>query len=230
MSQLLHRFARRRDHLEAGNLLRSLTETINVNAATFAVSGVTMTVNWDILNGSSSATNAFRPGEQVTGPLELFNGVVYFGSFTTDVQANNACSFGYSRLWAVDYIEHQGTDIHAPVGRLPNPTAGGADVVTYDSTTPGYAALQNGLLMGVSIAARPRCTAASEVSETDPYVGSSQQRYHVTDATPPQFELVAQISGQGSGAPGEGAVATIGLSLSNPPIQVQTVGTVRRVE
>ncbi|MCA8956108.1 MAG: pyridoxal phosphate-dependent aminotransferase [Planctomycetes bacterium] len=29
MSQLLHRFARRRDHLEAGNLLRSLTETIN---------------------------------------------------------------------------------------------------------------------------------------------------------------------------------------------------------
>ena len=26
------------------------------------------------------------------------------------------------------------------------------------------------------------------------------------------------------------AVATIGLSLSNPPIQVQTVGTVRRVE
>lgn len=83
--------------------------------------------------------------------------------------------------------------------------------------------------MGVGIAARPRCSAASETSETDPYVGGTQQRYHVTDASPAQFELVAQLSGQGSGADG-GAVATIGLNLTTPPIQVQTVGAVRRVE
>jgi type IV pilus assembly protein PilY1 len=220
------------DLLEDGtavNRVVSLTETINVNPTTFAFTGVDMTVNWDILNGASNALDALRPGEQVTGPLELFNGVVYFGSFTTDVQANNACSFGYSRLWAVDYIENDG-DIHTPVGRLPATTSGGPERVAYDSTTPGYANLQNGLLMGVSIAARPRCTASSEVSETDPYVGSAQQRYHVTDASAPQFELVAQISGQGSGGPDGGAVATIGLSLTTPPIQVQTVGSVRRVE
>ncbi|MBK8588041.1 MAG: hypothetical protein IPN77_02740 [Sandaracinaceae bacterium] len=51
----------------------------------------------------------------------------------------------------------------------------------------------------------------------------------MTDAAPAQFELVAQISGQGTGA-GGGAVATIGLSVTTPPIQVQTVGAVRRVE
>ncbi|MCA9578066.1 MAG: PilC/PilY family type IV pilus protein [Polyangiales bacterium] len=220
------------DLLEDGgavNRVVSLTETINVNPSNFTVTGVDVAVNWDILNGASNAQDALRPGEQVTGPLELFNGVVYFGSFTTDVEADNACSFGYSRLWAVDYIDNDG-DIHKPVGRLPNPIVGNADLIAYDSSTPGYEQLENGLLMGVSIAARPRCSAANEVSETDPYVGSSTQRYHVTDASPPQFELVAQISGQGSGGPDGGSVATLGLSLTAPPIQVQTVGAVRRVE
>ena len=84
--------------------------------------------------------------------------------------------------------------------------------------------------MGVGIAARPRCNSSDEPpGETDPYVGTSQTRHHVTNAAPPQFELVAQISGQGAGADG-GAVATIGLSVTTPPIQVQTVGAVRRVE
>lgn len=219
------------DMLEDGtavNRLVSLTETINVNTSTFAITGVDMTVNWDILNGPASATDSLRPGEQVTGPLELFNGVVYFGTFVTDVQANNACSFGYSRLWGVDYIEHVGSDINRAVGRLPHPVTS-VQTVAFDNTVPGFSGLQNGLLMGVGIAARPRCSAANEVSETDPYVGGTQQRYHVTDASPPQFELVAQLSGQGSGTDG-GAVATIGLNLTSPPIQVQTVGSVRRVE
>jgi hypothetical protein len=206
----------------------SLTETINVNTTSFALQGVDVEVNWDILNGGSTATNALRPGEQVTGPLELFNGVVYFGTFTTDVQANNACSFGYSRLWAVDYIEHVGTDIHQPVGELPHPVTANL-MVAFDSNIPGYEGLENGLLMGVGIAARPRCSTSQEVSETDPYLGTSGTRYHVTDASAPQFELVAQLSGQGSGADG-GSVATLNLSVETPPIQVQTVGAVRRVE
>ena len=212
----------------AVNRMVSLTETINVNTSTFAFSGVDMTVNWDFLNGNASASDQLRPGEQITGPLELFNGVVYFGSFVTNVQANDACSFGYSRLWGIDYTEHVGTNIHQPVGRLPHP-ATNVQTVAFDSTVPGFSGLENGLLMGVGIAARPRCSAASETSETDPYVGGTQQRYHVTDASPAQFELVAQLSGQGSGADG-GAVATIGLNLTTPPIQVQTVGAVRRVE
>lgn len=219
------------DILEDGsavNRMVSLTETINVNTSTFAFSGVDMTINWNFLNGGASATDQLRPGEQITGPLELFNGVVYFGSFVTNVQANDACSFGYSRLWGIDYVEHVGTNLNQPVGRLPHP-ATGVQTVAFDSSVPGFSGLENGLLMGVGIAARPRCSAANETSETDPYVGGSQQRYHVTNASPPQFELVAQLSGQGSGADG-GAVATIGLNLTTPPIQVQTVGAVRRVE
>ncbi|MBK6813103.1 MAG: hypothetical protein IPG81_30365 [Sandaracinaceae bacterium] len=220
------------DLLEDGsavNRVVSLTETINVNTTTFAFTGVDMTVNWDILNGPANSLNALRPGEQVTGPLELFNGVVYFGTFVTEVEANNACSFGYSRLWAVDYIEHVGSNLNEPVGRLPHPVTQ-VETVAFDHNVPGFQSLENGLLMGVGIAARPRCNSSDEPpGETDPYVGTSQTRHHVTNAAPPQFELVAQISGQGAGADG-GAVATIGLSVTTPPIQVQTVGAVRRVE
>ncbi len=221
------------DMLEDGtamNRVVSLTETINVNTTLFTFTGVDMTVNWDILNGPANSPNSLRPGEQVTGPLELFNGVVYFGTFVTDVQANNACSFGYSRLWGVDYVEHVGSNLHEPVARLPHPTIDDTEMVAFDHTISGFESLQNGLLMGVGIAARPRCNSSDEPpGETDPYLGNPQARHHVTDAAPAQFELVAQISGQGTGA-GGGAVATIGLSVTTPPIQVQTVGAVRRVE
>ncbi|MBK8588040.1 MAG: hypothetical protein IPN77_02735 [Sandaracinaceae bacterium] len=125
------------DLLEDGsavNRVVSLTETINVNTTTFAFTGVDMTVNWDILNGPANSPNSLRPGEQVTGPLELFNGVVYFGTFVTDVQANNACSFGYSRLWGVDYVEHVGSNLHEPVARLPHPTIDDTETVAFDHT------------------------------------------------------------------------------------------------
>jgi hypothetical protein len=131
-----------------------------------------------------------------------------------------------------------GRRLHRARGQQPQ-RAGGApsaprdrrtETVAFDHTIPGFQSLENGLLMGVGIAARPRCNSSDEPpGETDPYVGNPQARHHVTDAAPAQFELVAQISGQGSGA-GGGAVATIGLSVTTPPIQVQTVGAVRRVE
>jgi hypothetical protein len=134
-----------------------------------------MTVNWDILNGPANSPNSLRPGEQVTGPLELFNGVVYFGTFVTDVQANNACSFGYSRLWGVDYVEHVGSNLHEPVARLPHPTIDDTEMVAFDHTISGFESLQNGLLMGVGIAARPRCNSFDEPpGETDPYLGNPQ--------------------------------------------------------
>ena len=216
------------DEISVNNRVVSLTENLAVSTTTGLLSSIAVHVNWDVIPGSATAINRLRPGEQITGPLELFNGVVYFGTFVTEEDATNACAFGYSRLWGIDYIENEG-DINSPLPRLPHPVTD-VDRVNFDPSIPGFEGLDNALLMGVGVAARPRCTQGlDDPDETDPYVGNQAGRYHVTDTSQPQYQLVAQISGTGSGSDG-GSVGTIDIDLETPPVQVRTVGAVRRVE
>ncbi|NIS33484.1 MAG: hypothetical protein GWN07_23420, partial [Actinobacteria bacterium] len=80
--------------------------------------------NWEITTEIS---------EQVTGQLQLFDGTVYFSTFRSATSLTDACQFGESRIWGVDYIDSDGTNengTRAPVGRLVDDT--GTEVIALD--------------------------------------------------------------------------------------------------
>ncbi len=77
------------DNLEVpgNNFLVSLVE--NQSPTPFVA---TAEVNWEI---------RLRQNEMVTGPLELYDGRVYFGTFISATTAADACQYGSSRIWGV---------------------------------------------------------------------------------------------------------------------------------
>ncbi len=99
------------------------------------------------------------PGESVTGPLSLFDKVVYFGTFASP-QTDNACDFGNSRVWALDYVQAEGGE---PLPRWPDGTDedGTVRYVRFIEND-----LQSALVLGVSIATTPVCV---DKTESDPF-------------------------------------------------------------
>jgi hypothetical protein len=194
------------DNLEstAANRVVSVTELVN-RASTPAV--LTARVNWEI---------RLRAGEQVTGPILLYANNVYFGSFLSTSNPANACDYGISRLWGVDYLNASGTiptgyttgvTGRFPVAALESTTGSGV----FDSFFTEFA--PNQILLGVSITQRPSCTTGAEIP--DPYLGS---RYQISNLRPGEFQLVAQVSGGSTSSSSATAtqVQTISRALPQP--------------
>jgi type IV pilus assembly protein PilY1 len=70
----------------AANRVASVTENTTCNAMGCSF---TTTLNWEA---------RLAVGEQVTGPMQLFDGKLYFATFTSMTSATNACDYGASRL------------------------------------------------------------------------------------------------------------------------------------
>ena len=197
------------------NRVVSLTET-----RTFSASGdptYETSLNWEI---------RLRPGEQVTGPLELFESSVYFASFETGVTAADACELGQSRIWAVDFLNDGGrppTGYLDPTSRFPEPRF---------ESTPGTGVFdehfrgpfEDRLVLGVGVTQRPTCVQGAE--EFDPYIGT---RYRVNNVGGGTFQLTAQVSG-GPASPGEGAISTVTEQLRAPQSFTVVSGFAGQVE
>ncbi|MEO0321366.1 MAG: hypothetical protein AAF447_00275 [Myxococcota bacterium] len=193
------------------NRIVSLTEQITFDDATGAVTDVGARLNWEI---------TLDEGELVTGPLELFNGEVFFGTFTSTTDITNACEFGFSRIWGVQYIESEPAVSTDPAPALESTPGSGIQDVTNlgPGDSPG---LDNRLVLGVSVTERPNCALRDEVSETDPYIGT-RQTVRMRQVAPPTFELVAQLSGgPGGGGAGGGSVQEFNRELP-PPVGYTT--------
>ena len=175
------------------NRVVSLTEKLTFDTTGFATA-VTPDLNWEI---------RLETGEQVTGPLELFESKVYFGTFTSTSDPINACEYGFSRLWGVHYRDAD-TATFDPVAGF-DTDADGLDDATY------LGPFDNQIVMGVAVTQRPSCF-IGEV-DTDFYTGTSH--FRVTDGAPGAFELVAQVSGAGTTV-GGGAVGEIRQTLPAP--------------
>ncbi|NOY93179.1 MAG: hypothetical protein GXP55_18495 [Deltaproteobacteria bacterium] len=197
------------------NRVVSVTEKLTFNTATGGVSRVEAYENWQI---------DLDPGEQVTGPLELFNGNLYFGSFVSISNELDACQFGSSRLWGVKFEEEGGT--LNPVGALETSVGSGTYVTYLDDTR--IPALNNRILMGVAVAQRPSCFDGSDGSEIDPYLGA-RPTHRLTTAGQARFELVAQISGGTGGASG-GSVGEFTRQLPAPVAYTRPQGYAGTVE
>lgn len=165
-------------------------------------------LNWQI---------ELEQGEHVTGPLDLFNKTVYFGTFVSSPDATNACDFGYSRIWGVDYKERAAADSTEPKGALVlAEDDSGNEISAEDRQTVTHTpAFENQIVMGVSVAKQPTCFGTSDVTETDPYVsgGRSHKRAGATGGG--GYRLVGLMSGDGSGAMG-GSVVEFNRAIQSP--------------
>ncbi len=123
----------------------------STGGATALSSESSITANWE---------QVLVTGESVTGPLSLFDQVTYFGTFVSP-QTDNACDFGNSRIWALDYM--QADTSNNPLPRWPDGVG--------EDNKPKYVEyveqeLEDALVLGVSIATTPLCVSKTE---TDPF-------------------------------------------------------------
>ncbi|MBN8613248.1 MAG: hypothetical protein J0L92_21830 [Deltaproteobacteria bacterium] len=173
-------------------------------------------INWEI---------RLRPQEMVTGPIELFDSRVYFGTFISGATAADACEYGSSRIWGVDF-QRTGS---VPTG-YPSPGSSRSPFYGWEAAASAgtgtfsqhYLELgRNQIVMGVGVTQRPTCVQGSTVA--DPYIGA---RYDVDQIGGGQFELVAQVSSDATTAAGTPAdVATVRRTLPAPISYTRTVSS-----
>jgi hypothetical protein len=149
-------------------------------------------------------------GERVTGPMTLFNGVVYFSTFRPAGASAAACDNGTSALWAVDYrLPASGTQ--GPIGRLV------FEGDTFDAETPAAQIESNAIIFGVGLNRTPTCYDTD--SYTDPFLGFGTST-SVSNLSPGGYQLVVQTGNQGSGAKGS-QTNTKTFKLPSPPSAVR---------
>jgi type IV pilus assembly protein PilY1 len=183
----------------SANKVVSVTEDVTFDADG-EVSDLGAIRNWEI---------PLDPGQQVTGPLELFDGKLFFGTFTTTEDPLDACELGESRIWGVEFLDTMESDdsFPEPALEIPDPLDPGQTTLVHN-TDP----FVNEIVMGVAVTQRPRCIDQTEVSETDPYVGT-RTFSRVDGAGGGTFELVAQTSG---GSSASGSVGEVNQTLPAP--------------
>jgi type IV pilus assembly protein PilY1 len=197
------------DDLESARPYRiaSLVDRVTYAAVTGVASYAT-TLNWEI---------HLRDGEQVTGPLELFDSRVYFGTFAATDDPLAACEFGSSRIWGVEYARGQSTaasGYSVPAGGSTFPVAGlegtlGSNV--FDAHFVDLAS--NTIALGVAITRTPTCITTDVIP--DPYLGINRES--VASSGGGEFSLTAQVSGPGGATVAGGAsVSTFSRSLPAP--------------
>ena len=129
------------DDASAVNKVVSITENLTFGVSGF-VTALEGRLNWEI---------ELQPGEQMTGPLELFGGQVYFGAFIAGSgTALDACPLGASRIFGVDFLD----DPASPGSLVPllEDSLGNATAYLDSTDIPD---LSNALLVGLQVAQQP---------------------------------------------------------------------------
>lgn len=180
----------------AANRVASITENTTCTAMGCSF---TTTLNWEA---------RLARGEQVTGPMQLFDGKLYFATFTSSTSPTNACDYGASRLWGVEYIKSTSVSTQT----TPYPAAGIESPIGSGTFVARLSDISNAIIMGVGVTQRPTCF--SGLSETDAYSGGTRYRHSAVGGG--EFQLVAQVSGGGGTAAALGSVSSITRTLTPP--------------
>jgi type IV pilus assembly protein PilY1 len=180
------------------NFAFSLTEKLNASGSDFMSK-----VNW---------YKVFANGERVAGPMTLFNGALFFSTFTPEPAGSaNVCAAGSSKVWGMDYVLPKTANALDDGGVERLPDGNNAFVQFIDSTSTLF---QDGaIIFGVGVAQLPSCT--DEVNVTDPYFGTGQHT-SITNVKPGTFELVMHTGNVGQTAPG-GKSNVLTIALPAPP-------------
>jgi type IV pilus assembly protein PilY1 len=162
----------------------SLTETPNPASPT----SFQTSQNWWIAfsnqavtsNNANCAPNLAGPASQppsacnrrVTGPLTLFNSVLYFATFTP--QATGVCSDGFGSIWAVDFVRPDASLSGIPMAQFP--TGGAANALYQDGTL-------GSVIYGASVSQTVSCDLQNNTMVGDPYFGTHNLVSNATQAT-----------------------------------------------
>jgi type IV pilus assembly protein PilY1 len=162
--------------------------------------------NWYL----SEASGTLNPGERVTGPMTIFDGVAYFATFSPSDPNVDACgNQAGAAVWVVDYKDPKSGDVR-PIPRYlqsPGPPPTFTDRLDQGAGT---------IIFGVTVAAEPSCTDDTVV--TDDYVG---QHTTIAQSVPPQFKILFHTgtSDEPPGPPGPPDTPTGQILLPPPTAQ-----------
>lgn len=197
------------DNLAATPNLRNVAWSIT-EVPDLAAQKVTARLNWHLgfsetLQNSPGANSNWTNGIRITGPISVFNGVVYFSTFSPPSDANTVCALGDSTLWGVDYISAVSD---APRGRLLiDPAA--------DKLNPPAAQNKPGtIIFGVGVTRVPTCFDTQ--SYDDPYLGNGSIT-SASNVNPGEFRLVVQTGPAGGTQGATQLTNTQTYSLPPPP-------------
>jgi len=161
----------------------------------------TASVNW---------YQEWTTGERVTGPMAIFNGILYFATYVPPGGSSTGCAGGGANLYAWDFAKpatcsgsNGGNNASNAVGDTTLPVGyGGVGNVDPNFAPTGqlnYSALQgqnpsitvNTIIPGVSIASTPSCATTSVNPAGDAYSGAAHTT--IANPTPPTYSLMANI-------------------------------------
>ncbi len=189
------------------NFIYSVSEKVQ-GSSTFTLRAQ---VNW---YWALSPDPAHPTGERVSGPMSVFDGVLYLATFRPTSAAG--CSAGAPYIWGMDYVTPFDTNALSKGGLARLVNAGS----TYQFIDPtggnNQSPLAGHVIPGISIQAQPAC--ASSSSGADQYVPGSTHT-STSNVTPGGYQLFAQVGTKG--LTGNAAVGTYKLDL--PPPQTATV-------
>ncbi len=190
------------DDATAINKVVSITETLTFEADG-SVDTVDGRLNWEI---------ELDPGEQMTGPIELFSGQVFFGSFkAASGTAIDACPFGGSRIFGLNYLD--------------DPTSAGDPLPVLEDAlgTPTYVLdkndiplLENALLVGLQVAQEPVCITTQDISITDPFDGSTSTLAMPIATSGREYKLMGHLSGSSAIPVNQLAINILDETISAP--------------
>jgi hypothetical protein len=180
------------DDATAVNRVVSITEKLTFDSDGF-ITDLDGRLNWEV---------ELDPGEQVTGPVELFDGQVFWGTFKAGGgTAIDACPFGGSRIFGVHYLDDPTSE--GDLVPLLEDILGNATTVLDSTDLPE---LENALLVGLQVVQLPVCTTTQSVDVTDPFTGTSSTLAMPYSTSGRQFQLMGHLSGSG--------VTTGGLAIN----------------
>jgi type IV pilus assembly protein PilY1 len=156
----------------------------------------------------------FDNGKRVTGPMQLFNSILYYTTFTPAVPTSlSDCTSGQSQLCGVHYMNPKDSNLgNGGAPALDNPLA---------SDPPKVQCQELGsktIAFGPTVLQKPTCGA--DISYEDPYLGYGKHT-GLGGATGSSFELVVQTGSGGTKvAGGATKVATVKLK---PPVSASRI-------
>jgi type IV pilus assembly protein PilY1 len=183
------------------------------------------------------AAPALLPGERVSGPMTVFNGVLYFATYAAAPAPPagtvvTTCADAVARIWALDFVNPADANCSSSASTTCDRSIGGKPLLTlpppqpanslFANITPSAtdATLTNVVIPGLAINETPAC-ASGGTATTDNYVAGAS---HVTptNLTSPSYSIMAQV-GQ-TNPNGAGARTLNNLSVPKPisPTQIDS--------
>jgi type IV pilus assembly protein PilY1 len=152
-----------------GNRIVSLTEVETASAVDSPLH-YKASLNWEIRErGGAARTTAMTDGtaitvdglkrsELVTGPMGLFEGQLYVGTFIAVTDSTEVCDLGRGRIHAVDYVQRDFVDSNGSNPNTYGPyrvNAGSTETTNIVNIRQGDSAGDNIMILGITVAQRP---------------------------------------------------------------------------